>query len=62
MFLYSNQSILRDFKGRGVEGNIDANGADIKDGGEKGSGITSEEFVIDAEFIGNFDSCKNPLV
>ena len=46
--------MLRDFKGRGVEGSIDANGVDIKDGGEKGSGITAEESVIDAEFIGKY--------
>ena len=54
MFLYSNQSILRDFKGRGVKGSIDVKGVDIKDGGEKGSGITAEEFVIDAEFLGKY--------
>ena len=49
-----NQSMLRDFKGRGVKGSIDANGVDIKDGGEKGSCITAEEFVIDAEFLGKY--------
>ena len=38
--------MFRVSKGRGVKGNIDAKGVDIKDGGDKGIDITDEEFVI----------------
>ena len=38
--------MLRDFKGRGVEGSIDAKGVAIKDGGDKGLGIIDEEFIV----------------
>ena len=38
--------MLRDFKGKGVKGSIDAKGVDIKDGGEKDLCITDEELVI----------------
>ena len=38
--------MLRDFKGRGVEGSIDAKDVNIKDGGDKDLCITDEEFVI----------------